>query len=250
MTQMAWSPCSKGTWCSGSTPTVRSRTTLPNQHTTARLGMSRRAGWMLGLMTASGLGSNSSRGIVTPSAAHGLADLDDALLGPVGVGALLDEQRRAVLGRLALSAGGIGAGDGRLGAVLVDELGPLDECGDHLALRDDGDVATLDEQVPALVAGGDAEVGLARLARAVDDAAHDGHLQRELAVAEGAHRPVGDVDDVDLRPAARRAGDEVDVLSLPKAEGFQELPPGAGLFHRVGRERVADRVADALEQQR
>ena len=67
---------------------------------------------------------------------------------------------------LPLGERGVGPGDGGLGAVLVDELGPLDERVDHLVLGHDGDVATLDEQVAALVAGGDAEVGLAGLARA------------------------------------------------------------------------------------
>ena len=145
---------------------------------------------------------------------------------------------------------GVDPGDRRLGAVLVDELGPLDERLDHLGLGHDGDVATLDEQVAALVAGGDAEVGLARLARPVDDAAHHRDLQRDLAVAERLHRPVGDVDHVDLGPPARRAGDQVDVLALAQAERLEQLAAGARLLDRVGGERVADRVADALHQQR
>ena len=139
---------------------------------------------------------------------------------------------------------------GRVGAVLVDELGPLDERLDHLGLGDDGDVAALDEQVTALVAGGDAEVGLAGLARTVDHAAHHRDLQRDLAIAERLHRPVGDVDHVDLGTAAARAGDQVDVLALAQTERLEQLATGAGLLHRVGGERVADGVADALEQQR
>ena len=121
---------------------------------------------------------------------------------------------------------------------------------DHLVLGHDGDVAALDEQVAALVAGGDAEVGLAGLARAVDDAAHHGDLQRQLPLAERLHRPLGDVDHVDLGPPARRAGDEVDVLALAQAERLEQLAPGPRLLDRVGGQRVADRVADALEQQR
>ena len=113
-------------------------------------------------------------------------------------------------------------------------------------LGHDGDVATLDEQVAALVAGGDAEVGLAGLARTVDDATHHGDLQRELAIAEGLHRPVGDVDDVDLGPTAARAGDQVDVLALAQPERLEQLAAGARLLDRIGGERVADRVADAL----
>ena len=121
---------------------------------------------------------------------------------------------------------------------------------DHLVLGHDGDVAAPHEQVAALVAGGDAEVGLARLARPVDDAAHHGDLQRDLPLAERLHRPLGDLDHVDLGAPARRAGDEVDVLALAQAERLEQRASGPGLLDRVGRQRVADRVADALEQQR
>ena len=63
-------------------------------------------------------------------------------------------------------------------------------------------------------------------------------------------RVVGHLDHVDLGPAARRAGDEVEALALAQAHGLEELAAGAGLLHRVGGERVADGVADALGQQR
>ena len=108
----------------------------------------------------------------------------------------------------------------------------------------------LDEQVAALVAGGDAEVGVASLAGTVDHATHHGDLQRDLAIAERLHRLVGDVDHVDLGTAARRAGDQVDVLALAQPERLEQLAPGPRLLDRIGGERVADRVADALEQQR
>ena len=71
-----------------------------------------------------------------------------------------------------------------------------------------------------------------------------------LAVAERVHGAVGDLDHVDLGPAARRAGDEVEALALAQAERLEQLAAGAGLLDRIGGERVADRVADALEQQR
>ena len=84
----------------------------------------------------------------------------------------------------------------------------------------------------------------------VDDAAHDRDLERDLALAERLLRPLGDVDHVDLGPAARRAGDEVDVLALAQAQRLEQLAAGPGLLDRIGGERVADGVADALEQQR
>ena len=181
---------------------------------------------------------------------HSLSDLDDPFGGVVGVVALGVEQRLRSLAAsrsaLAVSARAIAAS---MPCSLMNSAHSTSDV-DHLVLWHDGDVAAAHEEVAALVAGGDAEVGLARLAGAVDDAAHHRHLQRELPLAEGLHRPLGDVDDVDLGPPARRAGDEVDVLALAQAERLEQLPAGPGLLDRVGGQRVADRVADALEQQR
>ena len=117
-------------------------------------------------------------------------------------------------------------------------------------LGDDGDVGPPDEEVAPLVAGGDADVGVAGLARPVDNAAHDRHLQRDLTVAEGLLCLAGDLDHVDLGPATTGAGDQVDVLALAQAQALEQGTPRASLFHRVGGEAVADGVADALGQQR
>ena len=57
-------------------------------------------------------------------------------------------------------------------------------------------------------------------------------------------------DHVDLGPPARRAGDEVEALALAQTEGLEQLAAGARLLDRIGGERVADGVADALRQQR
>ena len=62
--------------------------------------------------------------------------------------------------------------------------------------------------------GRDPEVGLASLTRSVDDTAHDGHLQRPGVGLEGLLRSAGDVDHVDLGPAARGTGDEVEPFAL------------------------------------
>ena len=101
-----------------------------------------------------------------------------------------------------------------------------------------------------VLAGRDADVGVARFARPVHHAPHDRHLEGDLLVAERVLRPAGDVDDVDLGPAARRAGDEVDVLALAQAHRLEQRPARPRFLHRVGGEAVADRVADALGQQR
>ena len=52
---------------------------------------------------------------------------------------------------------------------------------DHLGLGHDAHDLALHEQVALAAAGGDAEVGFARLARSVHDAAHDRDLERDVA---------------------------------------------------------------------
>ena len=71
-----------------------------------------------------------------------------------------------------------------------------------------------------------------------------------LRSPNAAWRRLGDVDHVDLGPAAARAGDQVEVLALAQAQRLEQLAPGPRLLDRVGGERVADGVADALGQQR
>ena len=88
-----------------------------------------------------------------------------------------------------------------------------------------------------------------RLAGAVDDAAH--HGDRDLALQP--LKPLLDLlrerDEVDLRAAARRARDEAYALAAQPGR-LQNGDAGAHLLHGVGRERDADRIADALGQQR
>src|SRR3989449_6463814 len=78
------------------------------------------------------------------------------------------------------------------------------------------DDLALDEDLALAVAGRDAEVGLAGLARAVDDAAHDGDAERHLHALQAGGHLLGERVDVDLGTAARRAGDD---LELAGAEG-------------------------------
>ena len=60
----------------------------------------------------------------------------------------------------------------------------------------------------------------------------------------------GDRDDVDLGPAARGAGDQVEALAFTQAERLEEGAGGLGFLDRVRGERVADRVADPLREER
>ena len=83
----------------------------------------------------------------------------------------------------------------------------------------------------------------------VDHAAHHRHLDGQVQLLERLLGLLGHGDDVDLGPAARRAGDEVEALALPEAERLEQLAAGPGLLDRVGGQREADGVADALGQQ-
>ena len=111
------------------------------------------------------------------------------------------------------------------------------------------DDLALDEDLALAVAGGDAEVGLAGLARTVDDAAHDGDAQRHLHALEAGGHLVGELVDVDLGAAARRAGDDLE-LARAQVERLQDLDADLDLLDRRRGQRDPDRVADALGQQR
>ena len=101
-----------------------------------------------------------------------------------------------------------------------------------------------------MLAGGYAEVRRPRLARAVHDTAHDGDLQRDRPGLQGDLSFLGHPVDVDLGPAARGAGDQVDVAPLAQPEGLEQGAARFGLFDRVGGQRVPDGVPDALHEQR
>ena len=63
-------------------------------------------------------------------------------------------------------------------------LGFVDERRDHLGLGHDAHDLALHEQVALAAPGRDAEVGFARFARTVHDAAHHRDLQRDVALLE------------------------------------------------------------------
>jgi hypothetical protein len=129
-----------------------------------------------------------------------------------------------------------GRRDARLDAFGDQTLRLVDQCLHHVRLGDDADDLAPDEEVALLLPGRDADVGLARLARAVDDAAHHRHLDRQVQLLERLLGLLGHGDDVDLGPAAGRARDEVEALALAQPQRFQELAPGAGLLDRVRRQ--------------
>src|SRR3990170_4696226 len=99
-------------------------------------------------------------------------------------------------------------GPRRVGEPLGDDaLAFLDEGGEELLLGDDANDLALAEDRALALAGGDADIGVAGLAGAVDDAAHYGD-------GEG----VGEGDKVDLDAAAGGTGDDCSA-PLPDVEG-------------------------------
>ena len=108
----------------------------------------------------------------------------------------------------------------------------------------------LEKIIAHVLGAGDAEVRVAGLADAVDRAAEDRDLDRVLV---GLQAPL-DLDDdrvhVELQAPAGRAGDE-HRAALAQLERLEDLPGDLDLLLGVeGRERDADRVADAVGQQR
>ena len=84
--------------------------------------------------------------------------------------------------------------------------GALIGVADHLGLGDGLDDLAVHEDLALAVARGDPEVGLAGLAGAVDDAAHDGDAQRHLHAFEALRHLLGErVDALEPAPARPRA---------------------------------------------
>src|SRR5262249_11802571 len=137
----------------------------------------------------------------------------------------------------ALHAGGDPGVD--LMEELVDEDLRLD-LAEHLAVR-------VDEA--GLAAARDAEVGIARLARAVDRAAEHRDLEMLRVVAQALLDRLGERLDADVVAAARRARDQ-DRPALPQAERLEDLPRDPDLLDRIGCKAHADRVADPVGEQR
>src|SRR2546429_3134359 len=125
----------------------------------------------------------------------------------------------------------------------------LDEGLHDLGLGYGLDDPALDEDLAFSVAGGDAEVGVAGFAGAVDDAAHDGDPQRYREPVERGRDLFGQLVQFDLGPAAGRAGHDVEATSA-QPERFEDGDAGLDLLDGWGGQRYPDGVADALAKQR
>src|SRR5271163_2276976 len=172
-------------------------------------------------------------GLSAPGVVLAVAPDDlDLLRGAVGVGARRVQERTPVGLRLRLGVR-IGGGDARLDPFGHQTLGLVDQRPHHVRLGNDADDLAADEEVALLLPRRDADVGFAGLARAVHDAPHHRHLDGQVQLLERLLGLLGHGDDVDLGPAAGRAGDEVDALALAQAQRLQELAPGPGLLDGV-----------------
>src|SRR5690606_23622859 len=124
-----------------------------------------------------------------------------------------------------------------------DAVGLFDERLDDLGLGHRLDDLALHEDLALAVAARDTEVGVARLAGPVHDAAHDRDAQRHRHVLEALRDALGERVHVDLRAAARRARDDLE-RALAQVERLQDLVADLDLLGRRRRERDADRDAD------
>jgi hypothetical protein len=124
----------------------------------------------------------------------------------------------------------------------VEELVDEDVRGD---LLEDAPVGVHE---PDLAATGDPEVRVARLARAVHRAAHDGDLECLRVVAQAILDDDREALDPDVVAAARGAGDH-HRPAFAEPEGLEDLPRDLDLLHGVGRERDAHGVPDPVHQE-
>ena len=118
---------------------------------------------------------------------------------------------------------------------------------DH-RFRDGLDDLAPDEDLALAVAAGHAQIGLAGLPRAVDDAAHHRDPQGHGHSLQTGSDLVGEPVDVDLRAAARRSRHDLEP-ALAQVQGLEDRQSDLHLFHRRRGQRDPDGVADPLAQQ-
>ena len=103
------------------------------------------------------------------------------------------------------------------------------------------------DQVGAVAATGQPDIGLARFSRAVDDAADDRDRHGRGDMGKPFLELDHGFDHFELLAGAGRAGDDGDAL-VAQVERLQDLEPGADFLHRIGGQRHPDGIADPLPQ--
>ena len=97
----------------------------------------------------------------------------------------------------------------------------------------------------APLAAGNAEIGFFRLSRSVDDTAHDGNLNGHGQMRNGRLDFFGKFDELNLRTAAGRTGNE-GRSEAAQSQGAENGLSDLDFFRRIIRKGYADRIADAL----
>src|SRR5262249_16656804 len=119
----------------------------------------------------------------------------------------------------------------------------------HLILGDVPDHFAALEDHAFAIAGRDTDVGLAGLARAVDDAAENTDFHRRLATVQPLLQVGHDFLKIDGQAAAGWGGDQLG-RAYPALGRLQDVEGRLDLHLLVGQEADADGVADAVEQDR
>ncbi len=96
-----------------------------------------------------------------------------------------------------------------------------------------------------LVAAGHAEGGDQRFARTIHHAADDRNIHRGDDIFQTLLQGVDRTDNVKLLTRAGWAGNEVNAAST-NAQGLEDIEADLDLFHRIRRQRDAQRIADPL----
>ena len=109
------------------------------------------------------------------------------------------------------------------------------------------DLAMRKEQTLTSSAG-NAQVGIRCLAGAVYDTSHDGNRKRRAVVLKPLGDFLGDGNQVDLAAGTRGARDDLGTTTT-QSQRLQNSPGNRRLLDRIGRERDAHGVTDALGQQ-
>src|SRR5688572_10817335 len=122
---------------------------------------------------------------------------------------------------------------------MVDHVGVLD-----MMVGDSGQI----DHMLALAAAGDSDVGLARLAGAVDDAAEHRERHRRADMGEPLLQLLDGADDVEALAGAARAGDDADA-AVADSEALEDLEADPHLLLRLRRERDPDGIADSEPEQ-
>ena len=104
----------------------------------------------------------------------------------------------------------------------------------------------MDEQHCLALAAGNADVGLTGLAGAVDDTAHDSHLDGLFAALKPTLHLIGDLGAGVLGAAAGRAGDDLRA-GHREADSAQDIVACFHLLLRVSGQRDTNGIADAFQ---